>query len=126
MSSYRAMTSWEKRLIQQLLSSPFPGRDALIAQVEQAVVSPMHEDGTPLDENGSFYFRTSSSEKATVVGPVPAEGEARDTDGVMIHYLLHVVRGKIDRLEIYKDDGSKVLRQAEPEELTADGPPYAG
>lgn len=126
MKSCRALTSWEKRLLQRLLSWSFPGRDALVAQVEQAVVSPMREDGTPLDENGSFYFKTSSPESAFTKYPVPTEGEAQDVDGVTIHYLLHVVEGKIDRLEIYKDDGSEVRRQAEPEELTVDGPPYAG
>lgn len=117
MSCYRALTSWEKRLIQRLLSSPFPGRDALVAQVEDVVVSPMHEDGTPLDENGSLYLRTSSPERASVKARVPTEGEARDTDGIMIHYLLHVVEGRIDQLEIFKEDLSRVSRQAEPEEV---------
>jgi len=117
MSSYRALTSWERRLIQRLLSSPFPGRDALVAQVEDAVASPMHEDGTLLDEDGSLYLVTSSPVRASVRARVPAEGQARDADGVMIHYLLHVVDGRIDQLEIFKEDLSRVLRQAKPEDL---------
>ena len=118
MSSYRALTSWEKRLIQRLLSSPFSGRDALVAQLEDAVASLMHEDGTPLDENGSLYLRTSSVERASVRARVPTEGEARDADGVMIHHLLHVVDGRIGQLEIFKEDLSRVLRQAAPEDVT--------
>ena len=35
-----------------------------------------------------------------------------------IHYLLHVVDGAIDELEVYRDDSSRVLRQAEPEDVT--------
>jgi len=101
----------------QLLSSPFPGRDALLAQVENAIACPLHEDGTPLDENGSLYLKSLSPVKALVRTRVPTEGEAPDIDGVIIHYLLHVVDGRIDQLEIFKEDLSKVLRQAEPEDL---------
>jgi hypothetical protein len=117
MSSYRALSSWEKGLIQRLLSSPFPGRDELLNQVEKMVASPMHEDGTPLDENNSLYLKSSSPVKAFVRTRVPTEGEAIDIDGVTIHYLLHVVEGRIDQLEIFKDDLSKVSRQPEPEDI---------
>ena len=117
MTSYRRLTSWERRLILRLLSSPFPGRDALLTQVENAVGCPLHEDGTPLDEDGSLYLKTSSPVKASVRARVPTEGEAPDADGVAIHYLLHVVDGRIDQLEIFKEDLSRVLRHAEPEDL---------
>jgi len=83
----------------------------------------MHED---IDEDPSIFLRTSSSESASVIARVPTEGEAPDVDGVMIRYLLHVIEGRISELEIYKDDGSRILRQPEPEEVTVDGPPYAG
>ena len=124
MSTFRALTSWEKRLLLRLLSSPFPGRDTLIAQVKEAVASPMHEDGTPLDQNGSLYLNTSVPESASVIARVPAEGEARDIDGVLIHYLLHVDRGRIFMLETFREDGARVLRQAEPEDVTVTSPPY--
>ena len=48
---------------------------------------------------------------------IPVEAEAQDRDGTMIHYLLHVVDGWMNELEVYKDDSSRVLRQAEPEDL---------
>ena len=117
MSSYRPLTSWERRLILRLLASHFPGRDALLTQVENADGCPLHEDGTPLDQNGSLYLKSSSPVKASVKARVPTEGRASDTDGVTIHYLLHVVDGTIDQLEIFKEDLSKVLRHAEPEAL---------
>ena len=48
---------------------------------------------------------------------IPVEGEAPDRDGMMIHYLLHVVDGRMNELEVYKDDSLRVLRHAEPEDL---------
>jgi len=36
----------------------------------------------------------------------------------MIHHLLHVVDGRIGQLEIFKEDLSRVLRQAAPEDVT--------
>jgi hypothetical protein len=37
------------------------------------------------------------------------ESEARDTDGVIIHVLLHVVDGKASELEFFKEDSSRIL-----------------
>ncbi|MBE3123418.1 MAG: hypothetical protein IMZ65_01275 [Planctomycetes bacterium] len=116
--SYRLLTDWERRLIQRLLASPFLGRDALLLQLDHGVASSIDEDGTPLDENGSLYLDTSSPAKACVRARVPTEAKAPDIDAVMIHYLLFVDDdGKMDQLEVFKEDSSKVLRHAEPEEL---------
>ena len=108
---YRPLTEWEQRIILRLLQeSPFTGQDALLAQLEHVV-------GQLIDEDGSLSLKCSSALKAIVKTRVPIEGEAPDTDGVVIHYLLHVVDGKMNELEVYKDDSSKVLRHSEPEEL---------
>jgi len=116
--SYRHLTDWERRLLQRLLSKPFTGRDALLVQFDHVAASPTDEDGTLLDENGSLYLKTSSPVKACVRARVPTEGKAPDVDGVMIHYLLFVDDGgKMDQLEIFKEDSSKVVRHAEPQEL---------
>jgi hypothetical protein len=112
MTSYRSLGDWERRIILRLLSAaPFPGRDELIAQVENA-------SALPIDEDGSVSLRPSIAQKAVVTTRIPVEGEAQDADGVSIHYLLHVVDGVINELEVYKDDSSRVRRQAQPEELT--------
>jgi len=47
--------------------------------------------------------------KAKVKRRIPAEAEFRDTDGVLIHILLHVIDGKVNELEIYKEDGSPII-----------------
>jgi hypothetical protein len=116
--TYRPLTEWERRLLQRLLSRPFPGRDELLTQLDEALASPIDGDGTAVDENGSLYLKTWSAQKAGVRVRVPAEGKAPDADGVMIHYLLFVDdEGKMNHLEVFKEDLSKVLRHAEPDEL---------
>jgi hypothetical protein len=116
--SWRPLKDWERRLIERLLATAFPGREALLVQLEQAVASSVDEDGTPLDENGSFYLKTSSPMKACVKTRVPTEGKAPDVDGVPIHYLLFVDDdGKLDQLEVFKENLSEVLRHAKPEDL---------
>lgn len=111
-TTYRQLSDWERRIILRLLSAAsFPGRDELLAQVEKASAS-------TIDEDGSISIRPTIVQRAAVTTRIPVEGEAQDIDGVTIHYLLHVVDGLINELEVYKDDSSRVRRQAQPEELT--------
>jgi len=112
MTSYRPLNDWERRIILRLLlEEPFTGRDDLLSQVEKATAR-------SIDEDGSISLRCSPTPKARVTARIPVEGEAQDTDGMAIHYLLHVVDGLMSELEVYKDDSSRVLRQADPEEVT--------
>ena len=116
--SWRRLTDLEKGIIKKLLSIQFPGRDALLSQLESLVASQLDEDGTVLDENGSLYLKTESPIRAEVKTRVPTEGKAVDLDGITIHYLLFVNdEGKMDQLEIYKDDLSKVLRKVEHDQI---------
>lgn len=112
MTSYRPLNDWERRMILRLLlAAPFAGRDNLLSQVEKLTAR-------SIDEDGSISLKCQFAQKAQVKTRVPVEGEAHDTDGMVIHYLLHVVDGEINELEVYKDDSSRVLRQAEPEDVT--------
>jgi hypothetical protein len=111
-TSYRPLSDWERRIILRLLlAEAFAGRDDLLLQLEQA-------SAQTIDEDGSISLKCPRAPKASVNARIPVEGEARDTDGMVIHYLLHVVDGTMNELEVYKDDSSKILRQAEPENLT--------
>lgn len=111
MSSYRPLTDWERGVILRLLMErPFAGRDELLAQVDTVAAR-------LIDEDGSIGLRCSCDVKAAVTERIPVEGEAPDRDGMTIHYLLHVVDGTMNELEVYKDDSSRVMRHAEPEDL---------
>ncbi len=105
---YRQLSTWETRLILRLLEPAFSGQEVLRAQVGEAL-------GRPIDENGSLDLQSGLDTKALVMKRVPSEGSATDRDGTTIHYLLHVVDGAIQELEVYKDDSSKVLEHPEPE-----------
>ena len=63
--------------------------------------------GSTIDENGSLDLLCGTAAVARVEKRVPTEGEATDVDGTTIHYLLHVVGGKLKELEVYKDDSSR-------------------
>ena len=106
----RPLTDWEKRLLVRLLEPEFPGRDVLRDQLAHVFV---HE----IDENGSLDLRCEVATLAPVEKRVPTEGEAPDRDGTTIHYLLHVVAGKMKELEVYKDDSSRVLRHPDPNDV---------
>jgi hypothetical protein len=107
---FRRLTPDEGALIGRLLDADFPGREELRAQVAAASVR-------EIDEDGSLEFRVRTAQTASVVRRVPVEAEARDADGGNVHVLLHVVDGRVDELEFYKEDGSRIVKRPEPEEL---------
>jgi hypothetical protein len=107
---FRQLKPHEAALIRSLLSATFSGRDELRTQIEDAKVR-------EVDEDGSLEFRVGGGPKAPVVRRIPVEAEADDADGGNVHVLLHVVQGRIDELEFYKEDGSRVLTKPQPEEL---------
>ena len=106
----RELTSEEGRLLSRLISEDFPGRDAIARQVRRCLVR-------PLDRDGSLEFQVAPGEKADVKSRIPVEGSFEDADGVTIHVLLHVVDGQINELELYKDDGSPIVRAPDPATL---------
>ena len=109
--SYRSPTDRERRLILRILEPVFPGRDLLRDQLDHVLVR-------PIDENGSLDMKCEVETVAPVEKRIPAEGEATDRDGTTIHYLLHVVSGRMKELEVYKDDSSSVLEHPSPDEVS--------
>lgn len=110
MSSHRPLSEWERRLLVRLLEPPFPGRDQLREQLDQVLAR-------AIDENGSLELQCEETTEAPVEKRIPTEGEGMDRDGITIHYLLHVVAGRMSELEIYKDDSSRVLQHPDPGEV---------
>jgi hypothetical protein len=111
-AEWRRITEREKRLVERLLSGTFEGAEELRSQLTDARVR-------TLDESGSIEFAPCSAGAPSAVSQrVPAEGEVVDTDGVVIHVLVHVIDGLIRELELHKEDGSAVQRPVLAADLT--------
>jgi hypothetical protein len=79
-----------------LLKEDFPGRQALLEQVSSLSVR-------PIDGERSLQLETSGP-RAGVKESVPVEALLYDTDGHLIHVVLHVVDGLMRELEVHRDD----------------------
>ncbi|MGC2330288.1 MAG: hypothetical protein WA581_02445 [Candidatus Acidiferrales bacterium] len=99
----REPTEAERLLLKRLLDADFPGRSELAPLLQRVLVR-------TIDEDSGLELQTQAEGKAPVVKRVPVEAEAKDTDGVMIHMLLHVVEGKPVELEFFREDGATVKR----------------
>jgi hypothetical protein len=40
---------------------------------------------------------------------IPVEASYPDADGVIVHVLLHIIEGRLDELEVYREDSGRVL-----------------
>ncbi len=101
----------ERKIFDRLLEPKFLGRDALRDQLRDCLVK-------VIDQNGNLKILVRPDVRAHVKYRIPVEGEFEDRDGVTAHVLLHVVEGKADELEVYKDvTTSKLLSGLDPSRL---------
>ena len=107
---YTPLDAQSARILAALLAEPFPGRDEIARQVALA-------RSRRIDDDGSFALSVSDAPPAEVVGRIPLEAKAEDLDGVTVHVLLHVVDGYINELEIYREDGGRILAPIRAESL---------
>lgn len=98
---FRVPTGQELALLYRLLETDFPGQRDLREQIDRSLVR-------RIDENGSLEFLVGPELRAPVEARIPTEGYTVDTDGVLVHVLLHVLDGLVAELEIYKEDSSPV------------------
>src|SRR5213593_1046852 len=110
MMQLRQLNSNEKLLLNRLFEEDFPGRDELLAQIDNSLVE-------QIDKHGCLEFHHRDVPLAQVKSRIPVEGEFEDVDGVTIHVLPHVVDNKLKSLEFYKDDSSEIINMPEPEKL---------
>lgn len=107
---YRQFTTNERQIIDRLLGTDFQGKHEIREQLNHCLVK-------QIDKEGSLKFRIKTDIKANVKRRIPIEAEVEDEDGTLIHVLLHVVDGKLDELEFYKEDGSPIIKVPDPSKL---------
>jgi hypothetical protein len=99
----REINTWERKLLKRLFEVSFCGRDELKLQTDRAKVN-------EIDRWGGLEFVVDPSlPRASVKTRIPVEAEGVDKDGVNIHILLHVVDGRAQELEFFKEDGSDIM-----------------
>ncbi len=109
--TYRALSTSERDILDRLLAVSFPGRDELMQQLADP-------EARTIDEYQSIELCLKQQIRAPVKKTVPVEAEAPDADGIMVRYLLFVREGLAYELQIYKDDGSPIIRRPEVADLT--------
>ncbi|MEJ1230059.1 MAG: hypothetical protein WDM88_04600 [Galbitalea sp.] len=106
----RPLTPRERDLLAALLRPSFPGRRDLIEQISGLQV-------ISIDDDGSLKLVPREGAAASVTRRIPVEAEVEDEDGVMIHVLFHVLDGRLNELEIFRDDSAGVLHPIDPDTL---------
>ena len=98
-----------------MVNTGLPNREILMSQINSSRAK-------DIDDIGSVKFLVSCDDRyAHVTGPlITAQQEDVDTvpgRGPYINFLLFLCDGVIDQLEIYKDDGSQILTDFDPEKF---------
>jgi hypothetical protein len=66
-----------------------------------------------------LQFSIGEGPIADVIRRVPVEGESADSDGAVVHLLLHVLGGMLSELDIYREDSLAVRRIPEAGDMKA-------
>ena len=112
-TSNQTMTAGERAILDRLLGANFPGAEQLRGQASNARVTRTEEGATPV-----FLFAVLDSlPVAETQRRIPVEAQAKDSDGVVIHFLIHVVGGRLQELETYREDGLAIKHLPDAREL---------
>jgi hypothetical protein len=98
----RRPTGQEFALLTRLVGYSFEGASVLAGQLATTLV-------TTLDENGSLRLHPGDTIPAVVRRRIPVEASYPDADGVVVHVLVHVIDGRLNELEVYREDSGSVL-----------------
>ncbi len=121
--NWRPIGNVEHDLLMHLLRGDFPGRRQILDQMQSVEVMRIDPEGSlKLRSQGpKANVRDNDYPSDRVNGRIPVEGfymDDVDESGALVHLLLHVIDGKIDELEIYKEDGTPIL--IDPYEIELD------
>lgn len=106
----RKLTKLELKWLEVLLSYPFEGRDIINDQLKTATII---SDKTYISEDAypyiSLKFEIDSTQRFPVKQRVPIQMLAIQSTGDAIDFMLHVIDGYIDELEIYSTNGDAII-----------------
>ncbi|WP_246091621.1 DUF6984 family protein [Aliirhizobium smilacinae] len=111
---WRPIGEREYDVLMHLIRDQFPGRREILTQIQSVEVMRIDREGSLKLRSGGplAVVKDNDYPSARVDGRIPVEGfymDDVDESGALVHLLVHVIGGKIDELEIYKEDGSPIL-----------------
>ena len=112
-SSERLATPNECAIIGRLVEAGFPGAAELRQKLAVGRVTYIESNGVP----ALLCEVPDSAPRASVIRQVPVEAEYPVADGVLMYLLLHVVEGRLQSLEIYREDGEPIRHLPSASEL---------
>jgi hypothetical protein len=109
-SEWRPPSDYEREVMARLLSVEFPGVQELRTQLAACLVKTSGGYGT-------VKIQSKCPLAAKVVDRVPVEAVADDADGYGIHYLLHVIDGFAEELEVFTETLLDIIKTPDPSSL---------
>ena len=100
---YRNLYKSERCWIEKILAAEFKGKNILFRQIQKSKV--VLEQGYDFI---SLKFKTEESERYPYLVRVPVEMRVFQKGSAPIVFLLHIVNGFIDELEVLTADSSKI------------------
>ncbi|WP_143748108.1 hypothetical protein [Burkholderia sp. JKS000303] len=115
-SSFRDLSDLEVAILNRMASCGVPNEETLMAQISTA-------RARQIDGEGSIQLITSSDRKYNdTTGPlitaVQADIDTVQNFGPYINFVLILKDGFIDELEIYKDDGGRIVFDFNPDDFS--------
>lgn|SRR6202162_5663266 len=113
----RPIKQWERDLLLQMLSKPFPGRDELLQQAQhELLVKTEIADGT------FGFFSYHEPQAKTIINSVPVAGHYESPNGVYVLFLLHLTNdgtmdGHFSEIEIVTVPDGQAIVDLDPEDI---------
>jgi hypothetical protein len=111
-SKSREIAERERVILRKLLRHDFIGASQLRRQIDGILVSDI-----PGESSLVLFPRVESGSSASVEYQQPVEGKGLDSDGVPIHFVVHVVNGWLSELEIFREDSKPLIRWPDAESI---------
>jgi hypothetical protein len=108
-TDWRTMTERERAVILRLLEQPFEGREDVLQQVATVRVKDFPDSG--------LWFDAGKGYPPNVGVEAVVTAHTSDTDGVMIELIVMLKQGRLYALDVWKGDGSPIIRPPDPSDL---------
>jgi hypothetical protein len=108
-TEWRPLSEREQAVVLRLLEQPFEGRDDVLRQLQTVHVKDFPDRGLWFDAGKGYPPQVGIEAVVTA--------HTSDTDGMMIEVILMLKQGRLYALDVWKGDGSPIIRPPDPSDL---------